>query len=78
LAFLPDRWDRRPALGRTPGEIDWSDVERVIARQHGKLDWDQIVAELKPLLELKGAVEAMDRLLKVRELVERRLRTQRP
>jgi hypothetical protein len=58
-------------------EIDWSDVERVIARQHGKLDWDQIVAELEPLLELKGAIEAMDRLLEVRALVERRLRTQR-
>jgi hypothetical protein len=56
-------------------ELDWGDVERVLTRQHGKLDWKLVRAELKPLLELKGAVEAMDKLEQMLATVERRLRT---
>jgi len=55
-------------------DLDWSDVERVLIRQHGKLDLAQVRAELKPLLELKGAVEAMDRLERMLVTVEHRLR----
>jgi hypothetical protein len=54
-------------------ELDWSDVERVLIRQHGKLDWNLIRDELAPLLEIKGAVEAMDKLGRIRATVERRL-----
>lgn len=41
---------------------------------HGKLDLNQIRAELKPLLELKGTPEAMDKLERMLVSVERRLR----
>jgi hypothetical protein len=54
-------------------DLDWGDVERVLIRQHGKLDLKQIHAELKPLLELKGAAEAMDKLERMLVTVERRL-----
>jgi hypothetical protein len=56
-------------------ELDWGDVERVLTRQHGKLDLKQVRAELKPLLELKGASEAIDKLEQMRATVERRLQT---
>jgi len=54
-------------------ELDWSDVERVLKRQHGKLDLAQIRTELKPLLELKGEAQASQKLEKIRD-VDRRLR----
>jgi len=54
-------------------DLDWGDVERVLIRQHGKLDLKQIRAELNPLLELKGAIEAMDKLEKMITTVDRRL-----
>jgi hypothetical protein len=54
--------------------LDWGDVERVLTRQHGKLDLQQVRAELKPLLELKGELEAMDKLEVMLATVERRLR----
>lgn len=44
---------------------DWVDVERIIVRQTGKLDWDYIRAQLRPLAELKEAPETL-------ELLERR------
>jgi hypothetical protein len=43
-------------------DLDWADVERILTRQHGKLDLAQIRDESKPLLELKGEPEAMARL----------------
>jgi hypothetical protein len=55
-------------------DLDWGDVERVLIRQHGRLDLAQVRAELKPLLELKGALEAMDRLEQMVAKVEHRLR----
>ena len=56
-------------------DLDWGDVERVLIRQHGKLDLAQVRAELKPLLELKGEPEALDKLERMLATVERRLRT---
>lgn len=55
-------------------DLDWSDVERVLTRQHGKLDLAQVREELHPLLELKGEPEAMARLEQKIAAVDRRLR----
>jgi hypothetical protein len=33
---------------------DWADIEGVIVRQTGKLDWNHIWVQLTPLAELKG------------------------
>ena len=52
---------------------DWDDVRGVLARKHGKLDWTIIRDELPPLLELKEAPEAMQRLDKIAAEVARRL-----
>lgn len=41
---------------------DWADVERVIVRQTGKLDWDYIYEQLRPLAQLKDAPEIVDQL----------------
>src|SRR5260370_10650184 len=54
--------------------LDWGDVEGVLIRQHGKLDFTQIRAELKPLLELKAEPEALDKLERLVSTVDRRLR----
>ena len=56
-------------------DLDWGDVERVLTRQHGKLDLKQIRMELKPLLELKGAPESLDKLERMLATVERRLKS---
>jgi len=39
---------------------DWGDVESIITRQHGRLDWDYVVKQLQPLCELKGTPEIVD------------------
>jgi hypothetical protein len=41
---------------------DWVDVERIIVRQTGKLDWTYIQEQLRPLAELKEAPEILDQL----------------
>ena len=46
---------------------DWIDVEGIIVRQANTLNWNQIVAELTPLCELKEAPEIVDRLLELRD-----------
>lgn len=56
-------------------DLDWGDVERVLTRQHGKLDLAQIREELPPLLELKGEPEAMAKLEQKIAIVDRRLRS---
>lgn len=56
-------------------ELDWGDVERVVIRQHGKLNWPQIRSELKPLLALKEASDSLDKLERIILTVERRLKT---
>lgn len=50
---------------------DWLDVEGVIARQTGKLDWRYIRAQLEPLSELKSAPELLEGLEKRRIEFER-------
>ena len=52
---------------------DWGDVESVLVRQHGKLNLAQVRSELKPLLELKGELEAPVKLERMITTVERRL-----
>jgi hypothetical protein len=58
-------------------DLDWGDVERVLIRQHGKLNLTQIQSELKPLLDLKGETDALDKLDRMLRTVERRLGTNR-
>lgn len=41
---------------------DWVDVERIIVRQTGKLDWDYILEQLRPLAELKDSPEILKQL----------------
>jgi hypothetical protein len=41
---------------------DWADIERVIVRQTGKLDWDYIREQLRPLAELKEMPEILNEL----------------
>ena len=32
---------------------DWIDIEGILIRQHGRLDWSYVYANLEPLAELK-------------------------
>ncbi|MBL8521831.1 MAG: nucleotidyl transferase AbiEii/AbiGii toxin family protein [Betaproteobacteria bacterium] len=41
---------------------DWVDLENIVLRQYGKLEWDTIERELIPLLELKEEPELLQRL----------------
>jgi hypothetical protein len=41
---------------------DWVDVERIIVRQSGKLDWEYVYEQLRPLAELKEAPEILEQL----------------
>ena len=41
---------------------DWVDVEGIIIRQSGDLDWTYVRAQLAPLAELKESPEILDRL----------------
>ena len=50
---------------------DWIDVEGVIIRQTGKLDWPYVHAQLAPLVELKEAPEILDELERRRSDLER-------
>lgn len=50
---------RKAFAGR---DQDWADVAGVISRQRGSLDAGQILAELAPLLELKGTGENLGRV----------------
>jgi len=59
-------------------DLDWGDVERILTRQHGKLDLPQIREELQPLLELKGEPEASARLEQKIVTTDRRLRGDQP
>jgi hypothetical protein len=51
---------------------DWLDVEGIIIRQAGKLDWAYIRSQLQPLVELKEAPEILN------ELERRRVEFERP
>ncbi len=43
-------------------ERDWADVEGIIVRQGGKLDWVYVEEQLAPLSEAKESPEILDRL----------------
>jgi len=49
---------------------DWADIERVLVRQSGKLDWGYIEQHLHPLIELKGEPEILDNLRRRRRDAE--------
>jgi len=49
---------------------DWVDIERLIVRQSGKLDWQYIRRQLQPLAELKGEPGILKQLERRREEFE--------
>lgn len=53
---------------------DWSDIESVLARQHGRLDLAHVRRELPPLLELKEDSESFSKLERLITTVDDRLR----
>lgn len=50
---------------------DWADIDRVLMRQRGKLNFDLVWCELRPLIELKEAPEIEDQLKKLIAKVDR-------
>jgi hypothetical protein len=50
---------------------DWLDVEGIIVRQTGRLDWAYIRHHLSPLAELKGEPELLEQLDRRRQEFER-------
>ena len=50
---------------------DWADIEGIIVRQTGRLDWQYIETQLAPLAELKDAPEILEELAKRRTEFER-------
>ncbi len=49
---------------------DWLDVEGIVIRQAGKLDWTYVFSQLAPLAELKETPELMDELRRQRQEFE--------
>lgn len=49
---------------------DWIDIERILVRQQGQLDWTLIKTELNQLLPLKEAEDHLTQLLALREQVD--------
>lgn len=49
---------------------DWADVEGIVVRQGGRLDWDHVRRELAPLCELKEEPEILEHLRRIRRRVE--------
>jgi len=45
---------------------DWADLEGMLIRQAGRLDWAYVLEHLTPLLELKGEPGILDRLARLR------------
>lgn len=46
---------------------DWMDLKGILLRQGTKLNWPQILAELKPLAALKESPELVDKLIALRD-----------
>ena len=53
---------------------DWSDVEGVLIRQHGRVNLVHIRNELPPLLELRDDTESFPKLERLIATIEKRLR----
>lgn len=49
---------------------DWIDVEGIVIRQSGRLDWTAILGQLEPLVELKGEPEILARLAELRSRLD--------
>ena len=49
---------------------DWVDVEGILARQAGKLDWEYIPRHLQPLAELRETPEILTRLDGLRQATQ--------
>ena len=49
---------------------DWIDVEGIVIRQSGRLDWTSIFGQLEPLVELKGEPEILTRLAELRSRLD--------
>jgi hypothetical protein len=47
---------------------DWVDVETIIIRQQGQLDWDYIFEQLRPFCQLKESPEIIERLENLRAI----------
>lgn len=45
---------------------DWVDIEGIVVRQAGALDWPYVMAQLAPLVELKDAPQILQELQRVR------------
>jgi hypothetical protein len=45
---------------------DWADVETIIVRQQGKLDWEYIIEQLGPLCQIKESPQILERLMSLR------------
>jgi hypothetical protein len=46
---------------------DWADIEGILTRQEGRLDWPYVYAQLSPLCELKGEPRILDTLRALQE-----------
>ncbi len=46
---------------------DWADVETIIVRQQGRLDWAYVLEQLQPLCQVKEAPEIVDHLQQLRD-----------
>jgi hypothetical protein len=53
--------------------VDWFDVEGILARQRGKLDWAYIRTQLAELCEAKDSPDILDQLERSRQKIESRL-----
>lgn len=51
-------------------DIDLMDIKGIIKRQRGRLDWNLIERELRPLLELKEDLEAWARLQELKRQID--------
>jgi len=49
---------------------DWADIEGIIIRLAGKLDWGYIYSQLEPLAELKGDPNILTNLQRCRSQFE--------
>jgi hypothetical protein len=61
--------DRTEAFASRPK--DWMDVDGVIVRQAGRLDWSYVERQLAPLAALKEEPELMDALTRRRLALDR-------
>jgi hypothetical protein len=52
-------------------DIDWFDLEGLLVRQAGKLNWGYINQQLAPLCELSDSPDVVDRLRRLRDAIAR-------